>query len=86
MEYDSKKIRGKHRICLLFLLPSLYTFYNKRDLRVGIKICLKDNKNLVASVYECMDAIHEKMNYKCLGWVISEKKYKESFIRIMTNM
>lgn len=30
----------------------------------AVRYILKDNKNLVASVYECMDAIHEKMDYK----------------------
>ena len=61
----AKKRSGKTaRICLSFLFTAFVNYTIEGYKVDAVRYILKDNKNLVASVYECMDAIHEKMDYK----------------------
>lgn len=45
----------------------------------AVRYILKDNKNLVASVYECMDAIHEKWIIRLLGLNLISAKVQGKF-------
>lgn len=60
----AKKIRENSKDMFIVFVTAFVNYTIEGYKVDAVRYILKDNKNLVASVYECMDAIHEKMDYK----------------------
>lgn len=64
----AKKIRENSKDMFIVFVTAFVNYTIEGYKVDAVRYILKDNKNLFASVYECMDAIHEKMDYK-ITWV-----------------
>lgn len=60
----AKKIRENSKDMFIVFVTAFVNYTIEGYKVDAVRYILKDNKNLFASVYECMDAIHEKMDYK----------------------
>ena len=60
----AKKIRENSKDMFIVFVTAFVNYTIEGYKVDAVRYILKDNKNLVASVYECMDAIHEKVDYK----------------------
>lgn len=60
----AKKIRENSKDMFIVFVTAFVNYTIEGYKVDAVRYILKDNKNLVASVYECMDAIHEKTDYK----------------------
>ena len=58
----AKKIRENSKDMFIVFVTAFVNYTIEGYKVDAVRYILKDNKNLFASVYECMDAIHEKMD------------------------
>lgn len=75
----AKKIRENSKDMFIVFVTAFVNYTIEGYKVDAVRYILKDNKNLVASVYECMDAIHEKWIIRLLGLNLISAKVQGKF-------
>lgn len=75
----AKKIRENSKDMFIVFVTAFVNYTIEGYKVDAVRYILKDNKNLFASVYECMDAIHEKWIIRLLGLNLISAKVQGKF-------